>query len=242
MRQISTSNTRTGSMATHRLNSAGNVEIAVLRAPFSDWPDLLLEWAGRLVSLYAVLEFAMARLHPRRSSQSLIDEDRMRGLYEFTARTLKTGRPVPFGALIVATKTGEPLMQATNRVMPENDPSSHAEVRTVRLACRKLQSASLAGYTLYSTCEPCPMCMANALWARLDRVVYGATIADANRFCFQIRISAREVARRSDMACKVDGPVLRDLCVTLFTHPNMQKAFRTWSSSKLRANGNSNHS
>jgi tRNA(Arg) A34 adenosine deaminase TadA len=166
----------------------------------------------------------------------------MRGLYEFTARTLKTGRPVPFGALIVATKTGKPLMQATNAVMPENDPSSHAEVRTVRLACKKLKNASLAGYTMYSTCEPCPMCMANALWARLDRVVYGATIADANRFCFQIRIPAREVARRSDMACKVDGPVLRDLCVTLFTHPSMRSAFRTWSSSKLRVNGKPNHS
>jgi len=179
-----------------------------------------------------MLEFRMARLHPRRLSQVLLDEDRMRGLYEFTARTLTTARPVPFGALIVDTKTGEPLIAATNAVMLENDPSSHAEVRTVRLACLKLQSPSLAGYTMYSTCEPCPMCMANALWARLDRVVYGATIADANRFCFQIRIPAREVARRSDLACGVDGPVLRDLCVTLFTHPNMQKAFRTWSSSK----------
>jgi tRNA(Arg) A34 adenosine deaminase TadA len=76
--------------------------------------------------------------------------------------------------------------------------------------------------------------MANALWARLDRVVYGATIADANRFCLQIHIPAREVARRADMPCEVEGPVLRELCVTLFTHPNMQKAFRTWSSSRKK--------
>ena len=55
------------------------------------------------------------------------------------------------------------------------------------------------------------MCMANALWARLDRVVFGATIADANRYCLQIHISAKEVARRSDMHCIVDGPVLREL-------------------------------
>jgi tRNA(Arg) A34 adenosine deaminase TadA len=163
------------------------------------------------------------------------DEVRMREIFEFTARSLKTARPVPFGALIVNTLTGARLMRATNAVMRENDPSAHAETRAVRLACKKLKRTSLAGYTMYSTCEPCPMCMANALWARLDRVVYGATIEDANRFVLQIHISAKEVARRSDMPCVVDGPVMRDLCITLFTHPNMQKAFRTWSSSKQRA-------
>jgi len=159
----------------------------------------------------------------------------MRALYRFTARTMNTPRPVPFGALIVDTRTGKRLMRATNAVMREHDPSSHAEVRTVRLACKKLKRPSLAGYTMNSTCEPCPMCMANALWARLDRVVYGATIADANRHTLQIHIPAREVARRADMPCEVEGPVLRELCVTLFTHPNMQKAFRTWSSSRTKA-------
>ncbi len=72
-------------------------------------------------------------------------------------------------------------MRAVNAVRREHDPSSHAETRTVRLACKKLKRTSLAGYTMYSTCEPCAMCMANALWAGLDRVVFGATIADANR-------------------------------------------------------------
>jgi tRNA(Arg) A34 adenosine deaminase TadA len=186
--------------------------------------------------LLPVLEFRMAPLDRKRSHQTWLDEDRMRALYRFTTRTLATVHPVPFGALIVRTSTGKPLMEATNAVMAENDPSSHAEVRTVRLACQKLKRSSLAGYTMYSTCEPCAMCMANALWARLDRVVYGATIADASRHCFQIQIPAREVARRSDMKCVVDGPVLRDLCVTLFTHPNMQKAFRTWNTSKTKAN------
>jgi hypothetical protein len=71
--------------------------------------------------------------------------------------------------------------------------------------------------------------MANALWAGLDRVVYGATIEDANRFCRQIRIAATEVAERSDMQCRVDGPVERELCLTLFIHPNMQRAFKMWS-------------
>ena len=171
-----------------------------------------------------------------RAGVTSLDEERMREVYGFTARTLETAHPVPFGALIVNTSSGRRLMRATNAVARENDPSSHAEVRTVRLACKKLKHPSLAGYTMYSTCEPCPMCMANALWARLDRVVFGATIADANRYCLQIHIAAKQVARRADMACIVEGPVLRELCCTLFTHPNMQKAFRKWSSSKHRVN------
>jgi tRNA(Arg) A34 adenosine deaminase TadA len=74
--------------------------------------------------------------------------------------------------------------------------------------------------------------MANALWAGLDRVVFGATIKDANRHCGQIHIPAKEVARRSDMKCEVVGPVLRGECYGLFTHPNMLKVFASWSSGK----------
>jgi tRNA(adenine34) deaminase len=164
------------------------------------------------------------------SAARATDEQRMRELVRFTARTMLTDCPVPFGALIVATRSGELLQRATNAVARENDPSSHAEVRAVRLACKKLSIRCLTGYTLYSTCEPCPMCMANALWARLDRVVYGATIGDAGRHCDQINIPAREVARRSDIACLVEGPMMRELCCTLFNHPNMLKAFETWTS------------
>ncbi len=160
--------------------------------------------------------------------QKLVDEQRMTDLIRFTARTLATSTPVPFGALIVHTASGKPLMRAVNAVRAENDPSSHAELRTVRKATLKLKSTSLKGYTLYTTCEPCPMCMANALWAGLDRVVYGATIADANKHCRQIRIPAREVARRSDISCIVDGPVLREACYELFTHSNMLRTFATW--------------
>jgi tRNA(Arg) A34 adenosine deaminase TadA len=188
----------------------------------------------------------MAAATLEKSRLAAVDEARMREIFEFTARSLTTSHPVPFGALIVNTRTGEPLMRATNAVMRENDPSSHAETRSVRLACKKLKRPSLAGFTMYSTCEPCAMCMANALWARLDRVVYGATIADANKYVLQIHVPAKEVARRSDMRCAVDGPVLRDLCVTLFTHPNMQRAFRTWNTGRsgraLRTGNNSPNS
>jgi tRNA(Arg) A34 adenosine deaminase TadA len=177
----------------------------------------------------------MLKNPPEGKTRASLDEKRMRELYQFTNRTMDTPRPTPFGALIVNTRTGETLMRATNAVMRENDPSSHAELRTVRRACKKLQSPKLAGFTMYSTCEPCPMCMANALWAGLDRMVFGATIADANRHCLQIHIPAKEVARRADMNCLVEGPVLRELCNRLFTHPNMVRAFRTWSTRKPEA-------
>ena len=72
------------------------------------------------------------------------------------------------------------------------------------------------------------MCMSAALWAGLDRVVFGATIEDANRHCRQIHISAREVTERSDMRCEVVGPVLRDRCYTLFTDSNMLRVFAAW--------------
>jgi tRNA(Arg) A34 adenosine deaminase TadA len=159
---------------------------------------------------------------------SAIDRERMRSVAAFTAETLRTDHPMPFGADIVSTATGEQLMRAVNRVGPDHDPSAHAETLTIRLACAKLGSGSLKGYTLYTTCEPCAMCMACALWSGLDRLVFGATIADAGRFVSQIRIRAKEVARRTDLQCVVAGPVEREVCVKLFTDPRMQKAFAMW--------------
>jgi tRNA(Arg) A34 adenosine deaminase TadA len=158
----------------------------------------------------------------------------MRTLIAFTARSLDTDMPRPFGASIVHTRTGKLLLRALNNAMAEFDPSAHAEVRAIRLATKRLKNLFLTGYTLYSTCEPCPMCMSAALWARVDRVVYGASIEDANKHFDQIQIPAAEVAARSDMKCSVDGPLLRDECYALFTHPNMLRAIRRWSSRKRK--------
>ncbi len=158
----------------------------------------------------------------------------MTALVVFTARSLHTPCPRPFGASIVHTKSGDVLLRALNRVAQEFDPSAHAEVRAIRLATKRLKRLSLSGYTLYTTCEPCPMCMSTALWARLDRVVYGVTIKDANQYCNQIQIPATEVAMRSDMQCIVDGPILRNECYALFTHPQMLRAFRLWSTRKRK--------
>jgi len=163
---------------------------------------------------------------------SAADEERMRELAAWTALTMETPDPVPFGADIVHSESGESLMRATNAVGKEHDPSAHAEVRTIRLACNKTNSYLLRGYTLYTTCEPCPMCMACALWAGLDRVVFGATIADAARYGPQIEVSAAEIVKRSDMKCVVDGPVEHDACLALFTNPKMQETFKRWNSQR----------
>jgi tRNA(Arg) A34 adenosine deaminase TadA len=168
----------------------------------------------------------------KKSPQRAKDEAILAELVRFTALSFKTAMPVPFGAAVVETRTGKLLYRGRNAVIEENDPSAHAETRAVRKACGKLGRPSLAGYTLYSTCEPCPMCMANALWAEVDRVVYGATIADANEHCRQIRIAAREVAERSDMRCAVEGEVLREECRALFRDPRMLQAFQTWATRK----------
>jgi tRNA(Arg) A34 adenosine deaminase TadA len=161
-----------------------------------------------------------------------VDLERMAALAAFTGRSMRTESPRPFGAAIVHTKSGKVLLRALNAVRQEFDPSAHAEVRAIRLATKRLKQLSLTGYTLYTTCEPCPMCMSAALWAGVDRVVYGATIEDANRHCNQIRIPAAEVCARGDMTCAVDGPILRDECYALFTHPRMLKAFRLWPTRK----------
>src|SRR6202453_4899006 len=129
---------------------------------------------------------------------SAIDRERMRSVAAFTAETLSSDHPMAFGADIVSTDTGERLMRAVNRVGPDHDPSAHAETLTIRLACAKLAIGSLQGYTLYTTCEPCAMCMACALWSGLDRLVFGATIADAGRFVSQITIPAKEGASRTE--------------------------------------------
>jgi tRNA(adenine34) deaminase len=175
-----------------------------------------------------MLDFLMERSASGVRSLTSPDELRMKRLIRFTARTLETSSPVPFGALIVETTSGRTLMRAVNAVRTENDPSSHAELRAVRKATRKQKNPSLEGYTLYTTCEPCAMCMANALWAGIDRVVYGATIEDASKHCRQIHVSANELVSRSDMRCIVDGPILREECYELFNHPNMLRTFATW--------------
>ena len=92
-----------------------------------------------------------------------------------TANVLNSGGP--FGAMIV-TADGT-TFDGVNRVTADNDPTAHAEVTAIRTACRELGTFDLSGAVLYTSCEPCPMCLASALWARVERVVYAADRHDA---------------------------------------------------------------
>jgi len=91
----------------------------------------------------------------------------------------------PFGALIV--RNGGLIAEGQNRVTATLDPTAHAEVVAIRAACLAVGDFSLAGATLYTSCEPCPLCLSAALWARVDRVVYAADRDDAARGGFDDR-------------------------------------------------------
>ena len=90
---------------------------------------------------------------------------------------MEKGEGGPFGAVIV--RDGEILAEGWNEVTSANDPTAHAEVVAIRRACKAVGDFSLRGATLYTSCEPCPMCLASAFWARVDRIVYANTRADA---------------------------------------------------------------
>ncbi|MEO1090619.1 MAG: nucleoside deaminase [Pseudomonadota bacterium] len=83
----------------------------------------------------------------------------------------------PFGALV--TKDGRVVGKGANRVTADLDPTAHAEVNAIRAACRALGSFGLQGAVLYTSCEPCPMCLAAAHWARVERIVFAADRFDA---------------------------------------------------------------
>jgi guanine deaminase len=152
----------------------------------------------------------------------------MRELAAFTRASFATPRPIPFGSTVVRSATGEPVARVLNQVAALKDPTAHAEVQAIRAACTRIDTPSLAGCTLYTTAEPCAMCMAAALWSGLDRVVYGASLADVSRHIDQMRLPARELLAYSDHACEVTGPVERAACNALFEDPVMAPILRSW--------------
>jgi len=96
---------------------------------------------------------------------------------EMAVQNVRTGQGGPFAALVV--QDDEIIGRGTNVVTTLNDPTAHAEVTAIRHACDALDEYKLTGCTLYASCEPCPMCLGAVYWARLDRVYYAATRADA---------------------------------------------------------------
>nr|MBK9651209.1 nucleoside deaminase [Bacteroidota bacterium] len=96
---------------------------------------------------------------------------------EMAAYGMRNNEGGPFGAVIV--KDGIIVGRGNNKVTSTNDPTAHAEVVAIRDACKNLNTFQLTGCTLYTSCEPCPMCLAAIYWARPDRVVYGCSKEDA---------------------------------------------------------------
>ena len=99
----------------------------------------------------------------------------------------------PFAALIV--REGQVFSRATNRVTTAFDPTAHAEVEAIRAACQALGDFQLTGCDLYTSCEPCPMCLGAVYWARLDRVFYAATRTEAAAAGFDDAFIYDEIAR-----------------------------------------------
>jgi tRNA(Arg) A34 adenosine deaminase TadA len=93
-----------------------------------------------------------------------------------------SGKGGPFGALIV--RDGQIVGEGANSVTATNDPTAHGEVNAIRAACKALGTFTLAGCALYTSCEPCPMCLSASYWARLDAIYYGSSAADAARAGF----------------------------------------------------------
>lgn len=101
------------------------------------------------------------------------------------------GHGGPFGAVIV--ENGAVVSRGWNRVTSTNDPTAHAEMVAIRRACRKLGKFNLSGCVLYTSCEPCPMCLAAAYWARVDRLVFAAEREDAAAIGFDDALLYREI-------------------------------------------------
>ncbi len=90
----------------------------------------------------------------------------------------------PFGAVIVNSNTGKVIAKSHNKVLSSNDPTNHAEMVAIRLACKKLGRFDLSDCVIYSSCEPCPMCFSAIHWAKISKLYYGCTRNDASNIGF----------------------------------------------------------
>lgn len=124
----------------------------------------------------------------------------------------------PFGAVIV--KDGEIVAGSSNSVTIDNDPTAHAEVNTIRKACKRLGTFDLSGCYIYTSCEPCPMCLGAIYWARIDRIYYGNTRKDAADIDFADDFIYEELDKPLDKRSVPIIPMLRDEAL---------QTFRLWS-------------
>ena len=141
----------------------------------------------------------------------------MRRAIELAIENVRSGRGGPFGAVIV--KDSAVIAEGANLVTSSNDPTAHAEIVAIREACRKLGGFQLDGCELYTSCEPCPMCLGAIYWARPARVFYGASAGDAAAAQFDDAFIFREIAQPAR---------LRKIPMTQMMRDDALAALRTW--------------
>lgn len=121
----------------------------------------------------------------------------------------------PFGACIV--RDNHIIAASHNTVWKDTDITAHAEINAIRKACSELNTVSLEAATIYSTCEPCPMCLAACHWAKIETVVYGTSIGDAENFGFsELTISADKMVELGKSKLNIIGGILREESLQLF--------------------------
>ena len=115
----------------------------------------------------------------------------MQRAVELAEKGMRAGDGGPFGAVVV--RDGKIVGEGWNRVLSDGDPTAHGEITAIRDACRRLGTYCLDGCELYTTGEPCPMCLGAVYWARIDRVYYGFSVTDAAAIDFDDVIIYREI-------------------------------------------------
>ena len=115
---------------------------------------------------------------------------------ELATQNVVSGAGGPFGAVVV--RDGEIVASGVNRVTATNDPTAHAEVVAIRAACKALGDFKLTGCVVYTSCEPCPMCLSALYWSRCDAIYYGNSAADATAAGFDDSFLYEEVKRPLD--------------------------------------------
>lgn len=109
----------------------------------------------------------------------------------------------PFGAIIV-DKSGNIIAKGHNQVLSTNDPTAHAEINVIRKACKKLKTTNLSEYILYSTCEPCPMCLSAIIWANIKKIYYGANRKDVAEIGFKDDLIYDFLAGKNEILKKIE--------------------------------------
>lgn len=150
-------------------------------------------------------------------------EDFMRIAIALSEKNVLESIGGPFGAVVV--KDGAIVAQSGNRVTATNDPTAHAEVSAIRLACTALQTFDLSGCVIYTSCEPCPMCLSAIYWARINTVYYANTKVDAGAIGFDDKFIYDEL----------DKPMSeRSLPILQMMRDEAQQAFKLWEQSAMR--------